>query len=867
MKGKFHFVSLPGIIVLIALVAVGFYRNNEITGGDSKDLAFQYLNESMDEFHEAFDVYTDLSAAGNHFVALGKMSSVGDEDKVEINPGSDVDPYSGSTCIENRFYASGDNWGGWYFMNGVLEGEETQPKPNWGNYPDAGVNLIGATELTFWVRGKEGGERVEFFAFGIGRDSETGDPIEPYPDSSPKVSLGSVTLPNSWAQYNIDLTGNDLSYVLGGFGWITKALENNSQDITFYLDDIRYNKSHLEELRFLVSYETIPSSLDFDTIMKNVAFTYDNALVLIALLSEDTEYNMQRAKLLADALVYAVDNDRYFNDGRLRNAYQGGDLVLFPGWKPNGKDDTIRMAGWWDPSGNFWYEDEEQVSTHTGNLAWAIIAVLSYYEKVGGSQYLDAAVILGEWIESETRDSRGAGGYTGGYQGWEMTSINPDGQTKILWKSTEHNIDVYVAFKRLYEETGVSDWEERALHAKAFVEAMWDEMEGHFWTGNLEDGVTINTSTVPADVNTWGLMALDDIEKYTRGITWVENNCYVEVDGFMGFDFNDDRDHIWFEGTAHMVLAYQIMGDTINANIYLSELERSQTEAPNNNGKGIVAASHDGLTTGFHWLYYARPHIGATAWFIFAKNNYNPYWATTIIREPDITADPISHDFGSLDVGSSSPAQTFILTNSGNADLVIDTLSIIDTNSTDFSMQNDSCSGQIMTPSDICSVDVIFSPSSESSKSASLSIQSNDPDTPTLNILLSGTGTVEDDKVCFIATATYGSAFHSYVRILRGFRDKYLMPYKLGCTFVRFYYKYSPVIADLIAEHNVLKIAVWISLLPLVAFSYSMIHFGPVITTVMLILIFVLPIFLTSFFRRKLRGVEAKDPKALASRN
>jgi len=122
--------------------------------------------------------------------------------------------------------------------------------------------------------------------------------------------------------------------------------------------------------------------------------------------------------------------------------------------------------------------------------------------------------------------------------------------------------------------------------------------------------------------------------------------------------------------------------------------------------------------------------------------------------------------------------------------------------------------------------------------------------TANFTIISNGDGKKGD---CFIATAAYGSPLHSYVRILRDFRDKYLMPSKLGRALVDIYYKYSPVIADLIAEHNVLKIAVRISLLPLVAFSYSMLNFGPIITADMLILIFVLPIFSIWFFRRRLR--------------
>jgi hypothetical protein len=163
---------------------------------------------------------------------------------------------------------------------------------------------------------------------------------------------------------------------------------------------------------------------------------------------------------------------------------------------------------------------------------------------------------------------------------------------------------------------------------------MWDENEEHFWTGTKVDGIAINKDTIPADTNTWGLMAMDETDKYEVGIKWVENNCYVETDGFKGFDFNNDKDGIWFEGTAHMVIAYQILGDETKANLYLDELRKTQKEASNTNGKGILAASHDGVSTGFEvsngfdWRYYARLHVGATAWFIFGEDGYNPYWNT-----------------------------------------------------------------------------------------------------------------------------------------------------------------------------------------------------------------------------------------------
>ncbi|MEN6425145.1 MAG: hypothetical protein ABFE13_07270 [Phycisphaerales bacterium] len=625
IKGQFSVGAASRTVVLWALACLPLAIASPSLGDVNK--AYQHLYEVMDQYHQSFDVYTDLSAAGNHFVMFGRMSSVGDGGKVATDPGCETSPHSGATCIENRFTAAGFNWGGYYLMNGVLEGDETQPKANWGEYPDAGIDLSGATRLTFWARGQSGGERVEFLVFGVGRDSITGIPTEPYPDSSPKRTLGYIALSDVWTQYSIDLTGTDLSYVLGGFAWVTDAMEDGYQDIVFYLDDIRYDKSRLDAPRFLVSFQTIPSGADFDTINRNVAFVYDNALTLLALLCRGGSEDVERARLIADALVYAIDHDRAFEDGRLRNAYQAGDLALPAGWTPHGKEHTVRMPGWSDPNGSGWLEDKGHVGTHTGNVAWAILSLLTYYERAGGSQYLDAARTLGTWIETRTKDTRGAGGYKGGYEGWETTSTNPAGQTPLLWKSTEHNLDVYAAFTRLYDATGEIAWQERAQHARQFVEAMWDEAQQHFWTGTTEDGITLNKDHVPVDIQAWAVTVLG---QYQSALGWCEQNCHVEVDGFTGFDFDDDKDGVWFEGTAQMALAYRIGDQADKSNDLLGQLREAQASGPNANGKGIIAASHDGVTTGFGWEYFSRLHVGATAWYAFAEMGYNPFWNTHV---------------------------------------------------------------------------------------------------------------------------------------------------------------------------------------------------------------------------------------------
>ncbi|MFH2121955.1 MAG: delta-60 repeat domain-containing protein [Pseudomonadota bacterium] len=79
---------------------------------------------------------------------------------------------------------------------------------------------------------------------------------------------------------------------------------------------------------------------------------------------------------------------------------------------------------------------------------------------------------------------------------------------------------------------------------------------------------------------------------------------------------------------------------------------------------------------------------------------------------------------------------------------------------------------------------------------------------------------------CFIATAAYGSLLDPHVQSLRFFRDKYLVTHETGRMFVRFYYRYSPPIAALIADQPALRLLVRFLLFPVFLCSYIALHLG-----------------------------------------
>ncbi len=70
---------------------------------------------------------------------------------------------------------------------------------------------------------------------------------------------------------------------------------------------------------------------------------------------------------------------------------------------------------------------------------------------------------------------------------------------------------------------------------------------------------------------------------------------------------------------------------------------------------------------------------------------------------------------------------------------------------------------------------------------------------------------------CFIATAAYGSPSAPEVLVLRSLRDRYLLSSTAGRRFVAWYYRNGPVAAAFVNGHPVLKPAIRIALLPVVA--------------------------------------------------
>lgn len=325
-----------------------------------------------------------------------------------------------------------------------------------------------------------------------------------------------------------------------------------------------------------------------------------------------------------------------------------------------------------------------------------------------------------------------------------------NGQCKRLYKSTEHNIDLYAAFSRLFVDDHQNQWTQAANQAKAFLISMWNSdptTGGYFWTGTVEDGITVNAGVIPVDIQAWAIQALGaDAQPYLGALNYVETHHKTTL----GYGFKQDGDtlcgdHAWFEGTSQVAEAYLLAGNRAKWQSILDD--ENSAQLPSGAMPATDGDDNTCVNTGFildngqPWEYFHRAHVGATAWRSLAENGVNPFGSSLYSPAPQISLNPTTLSFGAQNDKSSSPTQNAQLTNSGSAPLSISSISLTGANATDFAIQSGStCAvGASLQPNASCVLSVAFTPDGPGAKTAAITITDNVLGSPHV-VTLSGTG-------------------------------------------------------------------------------------------------------------------------------
>ena len=385
-----------------------------------------------------------------------------------------------------------------------------------------------------------------------------------------------------------------------------------------------------------------------DAALQATGFTYDNAVAIHAYLSRGQQDDLARAKTLGLGLLHAQATNFPVADGRFAQAYFVN--------APDSSGAFITPAAF--PF--FFY------GSSVGDQAWAGMALAQLYRRTRDKQYLTGALLVANWIVTNTYNTQGPGGYSYGtiIDQFNQSQPSPNG------KSTEGNLDTYAFFTMLHTLTDGGSanngmtWAALAQHAIQFVFAMFNSQGPFFYTGTLPDQITINPSPIPEDCQTWSYLAFLDAR--SRGtIDWAlanlqttdtassPNSNLTGNQTVSGLTFSDvsltspanDPHAVWLEGTAHTAAALTarvlrggeplpaLLTDISKAVQLLKDIEHAQQilgVGQTAGGKVIpsglgVVASSSVLDTGFGFTYGPSLHIGATGWYLIAGFAANPF--------------------------------------------------------------------------------------------------------------------------------------------------------------------------------------------------------------------------------------------------
>ena len=318
----------------------------------------------------------------------------------------------------------------------------------------------------------------------------------------------------------------------------------------------------------------------------NRAQTFNNALAAMVFILKD---DRERAERILDFFSDATDPDNenprrqnFFVKGEPRGFYQ--DMLL--------QDTPDTPAGFAPPGNDRWM----------GDMAWLLIAYRHYGRRYDPQRYARVTGLLTDLLVSFYKPA-GPGGYV--QHGWRR---GDSGFHEPLGHP-EGNIDAYAALR-------LAGREDLASNIRRWLDA------------------TVSGRRLPLDLYTWRVLALGP--SYADLLSIPENDLRhrkkISVGGrpLWGFyhSASVDINNFWTDGIGHMACAYYSVGNDPRGHFYSNQLDgllidRTIDGAPLKSLPYTVNAEG-----GFNWVRTDRGFTSTAAWYIFAKNRFNPFTLT-----------------------------------------------------------------------------------------------------------------------------------------------------------------------------------------------------------------------------------------------
>lgn len=394
------------------------------------------------------------------------------------------------------------------------------------------------------------------------------------------VSSESI-FPNVSANQKFPEINTDLNYNDG-------IKSNNEQLVLQYLINIQDN--------FSSTHLLVPAMED------NSGQTFNNALTAMAFILSGEKERAERIldfySSRTDTTNLILNKQNFFYNHQARGFYQNIDLNSF---------NPFICDRW------------------MGDNVWLLFAY-KHYEKVYGfsSKPLYAQItehIKNLLIDFYIDDPSGHGGFV--RHGWRWgprNSSTPQNDYQLHEFDTqgnpvgheEGNIDAYAAFKLL----GLDD---KATKVKEWIDYRMS---------------VLGNSGLPLDLYSWRALAFcNDGLYYKQLINVPENDAgFRKVLIFngkpaAGFFSRDDHsiNNIWLDGTGHMACAFYSSGFADKGNFYIAQLDSFLINKTIGGSSSLALPYTANKTGGYDWVDITKGFSSACAWYIFAKNRFNPF--------------------------------------------------------------------------------------------------------------------------------------------------------------------------------------------------------------------------------------------------